>query len=287
MTLRFGIQNPQWLSWPEMVERWRRCEDLGFDSLWIPDHLVPPFNPSGPLLEAWSVLAGMAGVTSRARLGVLVSCNTFRPPALLAKMAVTLDHMANGRLELGMGAGWFEPEHRMFGIALPEKRELVDRFREAVEVVDLLLRSDGEPVSYDGTYYQLEDAPFRPAPMQRPRPPLVLGAHGPRMMRIVARYADTWNTVGTVEENRPKLANLEAACAEVGRDPSTLRRALLYVPAQMPSEQPWDSPDAFADYVGRYRDLGFTEFIFQPPAPERFALLERVAAEALAGLRGG
>jgi alkanesulfonate monooxygenase SsuD/methylene tetrahydromethanopterin reductase-like flavin-dependent oxidoreductase (luciferase family) len=288
MTLRFGIQNPQWQTWPEMVERWRRCEELGFDSLWIPDHLVPPFNPEGPLLEAWSVLAGMAGITSRARLGVLVSCNTFRPPALLAKMAATLDQMSNGRLELGIGAGWFEPEHRMFGIPLPEKKELVDRFRESVEIVDLLLRSDGTPVSYDGTYHRLADAPFRPAPVQRPRPPLVLGAHGPRMMRVVARYAETWSTVGVVAELRPKLASLEAACAEVGRDPATIVRSVLYVPPQMPSERPWDSLAAFVDYVGRYRELGMTEFVFQPPQePERFALVERVAADVLPGLRAG
>ena len=285
MSLRFGIQNPQWQTWPEMVERWRRCEELGFDSLWLPDHLVPPFRPEGPLLEAWSVLAGMAGLTTRVRLGVLVSCNTFRHPALLAKMAVTLDHMTGGRLELGLGAGWFEPEHRMFGIPLPEKPELVGRFREAVEVVDLLLRSDGTPVSYAGRYYPLTEAPFRPAPVQRPRPPLVLGAHGPRMLRVVAQYADTWSTVGTIDEVRPKLENLEAACAAVGRDPRTLRRSLLYVPPQMPSERPWDSPDAFVDFVGRYRALGMEELLFQPPPPERFADLERVATEVLPGLR--
>jgi alkanesulfonate monooxygenase SsuD/methylene tetrahydromethanopterin reductase-like flavin-dependent oxidoreductase (luciferase family) len=285
MSLRFGIQNPQWQTWPEMVERWRRCEELGFDSLWLPDHLVPPFKPDGPLLEAWSVLAGMTGVTKTARLGVLVSCNTFRHPALLAKMAVTLDHMANGRLELGLGAGWFEPEHRMFGVPLPEKAELVGRFREAVEVVDLLLRSDGTPASYQGRYYRLEEAPFRPAPVQRPRPPFVLGAHGPRMMRVVARYADTWSTTGTIDELRPKLADLDAACAEVGRDPRTLVRSVLYVPSLAPAERPWDSPDAFADYIGRHRELGFAEFVFQPPAPEHFALAERVATEALPGLR--
>jgi alkanesulfonate monooxygenase SsuD/methylene tetrahydromethanopterin reductase-like flavin-dependent oxidoreductase (luciferase family) len=286
MRLRFGIQNPQWQTWPEMVERWRRCEELGFDSLWLPDHLVPPFKPDGPLLEAWSVLAGMTTVTSRVRLGVLVSCNTFRPPALLAKMAATLDQMSNGRLEVGIGAGWFEPEHRMFGIALPEKRELVDRFQEAVEVVDLLLRSDGTPVSYAGRYNRLDEAPFRPVSVQRPRPPFVLGAHGPRMMRIVARYADTWSTTGTIEEVRPKLENLEVACAAVGRDPATLIRSVLYVPSLAPAERPWDSPDAFADYVGRFQELGFAEFLFQPPPPEQFTLAERVAA-GLPGLRAG
>jgi alkanesulfonate monooxygenase SsuD/methylene tetrahydromethanopterin reductase-like flavin-dependent oxidoreductase (luciferase family) len=287
MRLRFGIQNPQWQTWPEMVERWTRYEALGFDSLWIPDHLVPPFNPEGPLLEAWSVLAGMTGVTSRVRLGVLVSCNTFRHPALLAKMAVSLDQMSNGRLELGIGAGWFEPEHRMFGIPLPEKRELVGRFREAVEVVDLLLRSDGTPVSYAGRYYSLAEAPFRPAPVQRPRPPLVLGAHGPRMLEIVARHAETWSTTGTIDQIRPKIANLEAACAAVGRDPATLVRSVLYVPSLAADEHPWDSPYAFGDYVDRFRDLGLTEFIFQPPPPDRFPIVERIATEVIPGLRAG
>ena len=182
--LRFGIQTTATRTWPEMVALWRRVEALGFDSLWLPDHLVPPFRIDGPIFEAWTLLAALATQTERVRLGVLVSCNTFRHPPLVAKQAATVDHVSGGRLEMGLGAGWFKPEHDMFGIELPAPAELVARFREAVEVVDLLLRQD--VTTYEGRYYQLREAPFRPAPVQRPRPPLTLGAHGPKMMLVVA-----------------------------------------------------------------------------------------------------
>src|SRR5438045_6611008 len=117
-------------------------DDLGFHSVWDCDHFVQPSRPTGPYFEAWTLLAGLAAVTSRIRIGVLVSSNTFRHPALLAKQAVTVDHLSNGRLELGLGAGWFEAEHRMFGIDFPDPAERVARFREAVEVIDQLLRND-------------------------------------------------------------------------------------------------------------------------------------------------
>ena len=129
---------------------------------------------------------------------MLVSCNTFRHPPLLAKEAVTVDHISGGRLEFGLGAGWFVPEHEMFGIPFPATAELVGRFREAVEICHQLFTQD--ITTYDGQYYQIRDAPFRPAPLQQPRMPFTLGAHGPRMMRIVARYADRWNSNGSVAE---------------------------------------------------------------------------------------
>lgn len=281
--LKFGIQTPAVRPWSEMVERWRRFEALGFDSLWLSDHLVPPFNPSGPLLEAWTLLAALATQTERARIGVLVSCNTFRHPPLLAKQAVTVDHLSDGRLELGLGAGWFVPEHEMFGVPFPEPPELVARFREAVELLDLMLRQD--VTTYDGRYYQLRDAPCRPAPLQRPRPPLTLGAHGPTMLRLVAAHADRWNSLGTVAEIAARTRRLDATCAAIGRDPRAIVRSLLYVAPQMPTEHPWSSPDAFADFVGRYRAVGVEEFLFQPPPDDGLPVLERIVAEVLPGLR--
>ncbi len=283
--LRFGIQTPQTGTWPEMLERWRRFEALGWETLWLPDHFVPPFRPDGPLLEAWTLLAALAAQTERVRLGVLVSSNTFRHPPLLAKQAATVDHISGGRLELGLGTGWFVPEHEMFGIPFPEPAELVARFREAVEVIDRLLRHD--VTTYEGRYYQLREAPFRPAAAQRPRPPLTLGAQGPKMLRIAAEYADRWNTIGTVAEVRDRNAVLDEQCAAVGREPRRILRSLLYVPAQMPAEAPWASLDAFRDFVGRYREAGIEEFLLQPPSDEGFAVLERVAAEALPPLRAG
>ncbi|HEX5499328.1 MAG TPA: LLM class flavin-dependent oxidoreductase [Thermomicrobiales bacterium] len=283
--LRFGIQTPPTRPWPDMLALWRSAEALGFDSAWLPDHFVPPFRPELPAFEAWTLLAALADGTERIRLGVLVSSNTFRHPPLVAKEAVTIDHISGGRLELGLGAGWFQPEHAIFGISFPETNELVGRFREAVELVDLLLRH--ERTTYEGQYYQTRDALMRPAPLQQPRPPLTLGAHGPRMMRIVAAHADRWNSTGSVAEMRERNALLDAACAAIGRAPRDIIRSHLYVPAILPDERPWDSADAFADFVGRLRDAGIEEFILQPPPDLTADRFERLARDVIPALRGG
>lgn len=277
--LRFGIQTPAIRTWPEMRDLWRRVEALGFDSCWLPDHFVPPFRPEGPLMESWTLLAALATATERVRLGILVSSNTFRHPPLLAKMATTIDHVSGGRLEVGLGAGWFVPEHEMFGLPFPPTKELVDRFREAVEVVDLLLRQD--TTTYAGDYYRVTEAPFRPRPIQQPRPPLTLGAHGPKMLRIVARFADRWNSIGSVAEIRDRNRILDEQCAAIGRDPGEILRSLLYVPVQLPDDHPWESVEAFRDFVGRYREAGVQEFLLQPPPDERWRIVERVAADVL------
>src|SRR5213083_2847730 len=147
-SVRIGLCTDQNLSWDENVQRWQYFEQLGFDSLWDCDHYVQPSRPTGPYFEGWTLLAGLAARTERVRIGVLVSCNTFRHPALLAKEAVTVDHISNGRLDVGLGAGWYVPEHEMLGIDFPPAAELVGRFREAVEIVDRLLRN--EITSYQG-----------------------------------------------------------------------------------------------------------------------------------------
>jgi F420-dependent oxidoreductase-like protein len=279
---RFGLCTDQNMPWPKTLERWRLFERLGFDSAWDCDHYIQPSRPDGPYLEAWTLLAALAAGTERIRIGVLVSSNTFRHPALLAKQAVTVDHVSNGRLELGIGAGWYEPEHEMFGIDFPPRRELVDRFREAVEIVDGLLRN--ERTTYEGVHYRLRDAAFRPPPLQRPRPPLTIGAHGPRMLRIVARYADAWNSFGTPEQIRERNQVLDEACAEIGRDPREIVRSLYYwVPRS--DADPWSSVDAFLDVVGRYREVGIEEFILDHPRDDQLDVLERVAADVIPGLR--
>jgi F420-dependent oxidoreductase-like protein len=280
--IRFGICTDQNMPWSTTVQRWKLYEEMGFDSAWDCDHYVQPSRPDGPYFEGWTLLAGLAAMTSRIRIGVLVSSNTFRHPALLAKEAVTVDHISGGRLELGLGAGWYEPEHAMYGIEFPPPGELIGRFEEAVQIVDRLLRS--EEVTFVGKHYALHQAEFRPGPVQKPRPPLTIGAHGPRMLKICAQYADSWNSFGSVEEIRARNEVLNEKCAEVGRDPGTIVRS-LYMWVAKAADDPWRSVDAFQHEIGRYREAGINEFIIDQPRDDQMQVLERVAGEVIPSLR--
>jgi F420-dependent oxidoreductase-like protein len=275
---RFGICTDQNMTWEKNVERWQLFDRLGFESAWLCDHLVQPSRPKGPYFEAWSLLGGLAARTDTIRIGVLVTSNTFRHPSVLGRMAVTVDHISNGRLEVGLGAGWYEPEHTMFGIPFPETKELVGRFEEAVQVVDHLLREDTS--SFEGRYYRLHDAQSRPAPVQKPRPPLVLGAFGPRMLRIAARYADTWNAFGTPLEMRERNQMLDDYCRTLGRDPDTLDRSLYYWVPKADAD-PWASEQAFHDVLGPYIEAGVNQFILDQPGDHQIRMLEWMAAEVL------
>ena len=280
--VRFGIVIDQNLEWKTTVERWRMFDELGFDSVWDCDHFIQPSRPTGPYFEAWTLLAALASVTKRTRIGVLVSSNTFRHPVLLAKQAITVDHVSNGRLDVGFGAGWYEPEHKMFGLRLYAPAERVERFHEAVQVLDSLLRN--EVSTFEGMFYQLNEAASRPRPVQLPRPPLLLAGHRPRMLRIAAKYAQTWNSFGTVAEMRERNMLLDEACASIGRDPRTLVRSLYGWAPMMPSD-PWESVDAFHEMVGRYAEAGVNEFLIDLPRPEQQTVLERVASEVVPSLR--
>lgn len=280
--LRFGICTDQNMPWPQTVERWRYFEQLGFDSIWDCDHLIQPSRPQGPYFEGWTLVAALAACTERVRVGVLVSSNTFRHPALLAKEAITVDHISNGRLEIGLGAGWYVPEHEKFGIDFPPPGQLVSRFREAVEIIDSLLRN--EYTTYRGQHYQLVEAPSRPLPLQKPRPPLMIGAKKPRMLEIAARYADTWNSSGTVEELGERNKMLDEACERVGRNPDEIVRSLYGWAAIMPYD-PWESTEAFQEVIGRYREVGINEFIIDQPPDEKLGVLERVATDVIPKLR--
>ena len=275
---RFGICTDQNMTWDKTVERWQLFEQLGFESAWLCDHLIQPSRPTGPYFEAWSLLAGLAARTDRIRVGILVTSNTFRLPQVVAKMAVTIDHISNGRLEIGLGAGWYEPEHTMFGIPFPETKELVSRFREAVQVVDLMTREDTS--SFDGEFYQLRGARSRPASVQKPRPPLLLGAFGPRMLKVVARYADTWNAFGTPQEMRERNQMLDDFCREIGRDPESLDRSLYYWVAKADAD-PWVSEEAFNSVIEPYIEAGVNQFILDQPRDDQMDRLEWVAAEVL------
>ena len=280
--MRFGLCTDQNLPWPTLVERWQYFERLGFDSVWDCDHFNQPSRPSGPFYEGWTLLAALAARTERIRVGVLVSCNNFRHPALLAHQAMTVDHVSHGRLELGVGAGWCVPEHAQFGIDFPPPGELVGRFHEAVRIVDTLLRHGS--ATFTGRHYRLKDAHLRPRSLQTPRPPLTLGAHQTRMLRICAEFADRWNSFGTVAEMRERNQILDAHCAALGRDPRTISRSFYGWASKMAEQglpDPWASVSAFEDVIGRYAEVGVHEFIIDQPAPEQFPILEKVAADVI------
>jgi alkanesulfonate monooxygenase SsuD/methylene tetrahydromethanopterin reductase-like flavin-dependent oxidoreductase (luciferase family) len=186
------------------------------------DHLYPPMLPAVPAFEAWTTASALAAVTTRVRIGHLVLCNGFRHPALLAKMAITLDHASGGRFDLGIGSGSYAPEFAAFGIDFPPARERAERLGEALEVIARLFAE--ERPSFAGRHYALHEAPSLPRPVQRPRPPIHVGGAGERYtLPLVARHADVWNcptyALGALEQ---KLIALHAACASIGRDPATL-----------------------------------------------------------------
>ena len=291
---RFGVITVQNLPWAEQVERWQFIETLGFDSVWVADHFVDPHEPNSPWFEGWTLLAALASQTKRVRIGTLVSSIPLRNPAMLARQALTVDHISNGRLELGLGTGipW-DPAYSMIGIDNWPPKERIARFREVVEIVDRCLRN--KVTTYEGRYYQLKDAVMRPSPVQRPRPPITIGATGQSMLEITARYADTWNSVPgewrapldtKLECTRRRNELLDEYCREIGRDPQTLRRSVLVFGSE--AETVFHSTDAFAAVVKGYRDVGINEFIFYYPFKhEQIPVFEQIAREVIPKLRAG
>lgn len=283
--LTFGIQTLG-LTWPELAERWPRYDAEGWDSLWIPDHLATPSGGDAlPFLDAWTALGGLATLTMRAQLGVLVSSTTFRHPAIIAKQAVTLDQISQGRAVLGLGAGWFAWEHEAFGMPFPQVGERVSLFADALAYVDTFLRND--VASYEGPHFRMADAPNLPRPVQQPRMPIIVGAHGPRLIRIAGRYADIWNSRGTVDEMRERSTAMDAACVAAGRDPSEVVRSVSYFPSRSPEARVWSSPEAFVAWVEQFRAIGFTDFIFDEPFPEDAETASTIARKVLPELRRG
>lgn len=211
---------PQHVEWSELLEVWQRADEApALHSAWLFDHFIPIFSdPTGPCLEGWTTLAALAAATRRIRLGVLVTANVHRHPAVLANMAATVDVVSGGRLEIGLGAGWNAQECDAYGIPLFAVRERLERLDEAAQVLRLLLTQ--ETSSFDGQHYRLVDARCEPKPVQRPLPPLGIGGSGEqRTLRTVARWADHWNySGGDVAELRHKLEVLRRHCDEVGRD---------------------------------------------------------------------
>jgi F420-dependent oxidoreductase-like protein len=321
-------------------ELWRRIarttEDLGFESLWRSDHFFSLFGPhSRNALESFVSLVLVAETTQRLRFGPLVSAITFRHPALTARMAAQIDVLSGGRFVLGMGAGWNVPEHEAFGFPFPPMGERLDRLEEGVQVVRALWGD--APAYFEGRHYRLQGAECYPKPVQRPLPIIVGGGGERRTLRIVARYADEWNSVGGGGERRTlrivaryadewnsvggggdgyrhKRAVLERHCAEVGRDPATIRHSqmaafvigrdeaeqhahLARIVEQIPPlgrqdaaqalqglrERGWlvGTPGEIVEQIGRFEEAGMSRIMLQHHAQRDFATLELVAAEVL------
>jgi F420-dependent oxidoreductase-like protein len=258
---------------------WRIAEEGGFDHLWVFDHLNPIVGElTGVEWEGWTLLAAMAEATSRVRIGVMVTANTYRHPAVLAKMAVTVDHLSGGRLEFGLGAGWAEVEHRMLGLDFPPVGERISRLGEACEVIRKLWTE--EVADHDGPAYRLVGAIQNPKPLQKPHPPIWLGGAGERQtLRVVAEHADVWNLAGSdVGEAVRKSRILDEHCEAVGRDPATLRRSVqLRVDAA--------EPDRSLSQAERFMAAGFREVVLGVGPPDPVAKAELVASQMLPRLR--
>jgi alkanesulfonate monooxygenase SsuD/methylene tetrahydromethanopterin reductase-like flavin-dependent oxidoreductase (luciferase family) len=223
--MRFGLDVAQQrMPWDEVVRRVRLAEELGFDGAWGFDHFRPMYGEGpGETFEGLTTLAALAGVTSRIRLGLLVTGVTYRHPPVLAAQALTVDHASHGRLELSLGAAWFDAEHLELGIPFPPTAERFDLLHDALEIVTRLMT--GEVVSYEGRQVSLHDAQMRPLPVQRPHPPIWIGGTGPRRtLPLVARYADMWHAWGTPNSLREANGHLDELAIDAGRDPSAIGR---------------------------------------------------------------
>jgi F420-dependent oxidoreductase-like protein len=224
--MRFSVWPNLSQPWTDVVDVVRHAEATGWDGIYVADHFMGSggeFGPdTTPNFEATATLAALAAVTERVRLGSLVFGNTYRHPAVLANWAATVDHISNGRLLLGIGAGWQENEHEQYGIELPPPGERIARFEEACLVLKGLLRQERTTVG--GVHYRLADAAAEPKPVQDPLP-LLIGGKGDRMMGVVARHADEWNMWGLADAIAERTAVLERRCEAIGRDPGTIQRS--------------------------------------------------------------
>ena len=275
--LRFGLKaSGQAITIEELRACWRIAEEGGFDHLWDFDHLasIGPAGPDRPIYEGWALQAAMAEATKRVRIGCLVTGNTYRNPALLAKLAVTVDHLSGGRLEFGIGAAWAEIEHQMFGISGLDHR--VGLLSESLQIIKSLFTQ--ERTTFEGRYYHFKDAIANPKPIQKPYPPIWIGAQGDTTLRLTARHADVWNISGGDPEFVAEvIKKFDETCAAVGRNPEEVRRSLQFG---------WDGKDRgeLVDQSGRYLELGITEQVIYLRGEHPQRLAEQVA-EALPELR--
>lgn len=281
-SLSFGIKTaPQHTTYPALLQVWQEADEIpAIEHAWLFDHLAPIHGDvSGPCLEGWTLLSALAAQTTRLRLGLMVTGNTYRHPGVLANMAATVDIISNGRLELGLGAGWNEYEHNSLDIPLYAPGERIRRLGEACVLIKQLFTQD--VTDYAGRYYQLQEARCEPKPLQKPHPPFVIGGGGEQLtLRIVAEHADIWNYPnprGPVEEFSRKAAILHKHCEAVGRDPAAIGLSI------QPTVN-YDDLEETTQTVQRFVEAGATHVVLnlRPPYPE--GIVQKLADKVIQGV---
>jgi len=296
--LKFGIQINNYLaSWESILATIKTVESGPWSSLWVSDHFFPPIGDNvehKEALEGWSLITAAATVTNSLPLGVLVSGNTYRNPALVAKMAATVDQISGGRLIIGIGAGWYKREHEAFGWEFPGVKERCDRLEEAVELIKMLFTADG-PINFEGQYYTLNNAYFSPSCIQKPHVPIMVGGNGEkRTLRTLAKFGDIanidLNKPGTPEMFRHKIEVLERHCEEFGRNPNEIKRTMV-IPLKIEKDENkaaelskrrgdwwlYGNVPSIIDRIQQYIDAGAEEIIFSgvQSKPELFEQIEK------------
>ena len=284
--------------WSELKARVLRLEQLGFEAVALADHFVDWTNPAVPWFETWTSLSALAEATSSIRLTTVVTQIPLRNPAMLARQVLTLDHISNGRIELGLGTGlMIDPSYKMAGLPNWDPKERVDRFEEYVDLVGRLLSQ--ETTSFEGHFYRVEGAIMNPRPVQSPRPPILVAALGPRMIRLAVRYADIWNSLSflpsvddQLSETRARCEEIDRCCAAHGRDPRTLRRSFTMFDAQARSRGRsicyYESAERFIDQVNHIVELGISDVgIYYPLDPAQLPMFERIATDAVPKMKRG
>ena len=293
--LRFHVLLLPNVDWAELKARVLWLEELGVDVAALADHVVDWTNPTVPWLDTWTALPALAEATRTIRVSTMVTQIPLRNPAMLARQVFTLDHISGGRIELGLGTGLaIDPSSTMIGVPNWEPSERVDRFGEYVDLISHLFSE--EVTTYQGRYYQVEGA-AKHRPVQTPRPPILVAALGHRMMHHAARFADIWNSLSFLAsfeeqlvETRVRCQTVDAACAAIGRDPSTLRRSYTMFDAQARSRggaiSYYESRQLIADQVSRLVELGISDIgLYYPLEATQLATFEGIATEVLPGLR--
>ena len=310
--IRFGIASGQQrYQWPQLRQLWEVADRAGYDSLWTGDHLYAIMTePSESTFEGWSTLAALSQHTSRARIGSLVNCNGFRNPCLTAKMAVTLDHLSDGRFILGLGAGWFEQEHRSLGFEFQPILERLHALDEACQIIKAML-TEGR-ASFHGSHYEIADAICSPKPIQRPRPPLMIAGRGENvLLKIVAEHADMWNTQGNPEQMKRLIEVIRRHADRVQRDTDEIEKTVVITLCYSPSREQEEEAIGFTAMIGRtsaeearkqmmigdkqecldkielYCRAGVTHFIFMLREPFEPDGISRYADEVIAFARKG